>query len=394
MDCLHSVRIVRKEDQVAQATYIKEFCIFAGIYASEFVIGLDDTRKDRDWVDCNIILKEDLIALAQLPNKCSIKIPDLDKFFDLSSKENRIVFGKHLAKHLLEIPIISKWKESNKKDLQLLLEVFINNDFAWWDYFAHTFINQFDKKTMSDWITVLENCVESIYPNNSIVKGLAHRRFAFLNCVRKRERINTILKIKRKYNTELLIGAARALDVDGFSQGTLLAGLIGIARRKYCIYGVNCLKEVLEREGQNYYSAFVYWTLAHYLETEEGDDDDCWEFYKKMLEIAPLNYKAQFKAVTKLFEKQNYQMFFKELSKLYHKLCIVIKTGNSTPEELELFCRSAGIILRIPDNPLYTIKENIKAVREKAIEEGSFNKNFLFDKEREDLCKGLLRKNT
>ena len=111
-----------------------------------------------------------------------------------------------------------------------------------------------------------------------------------------------------------------------------------------------------------------------------------------MLKIIPLNYKVQFKVITKLFEKQNYQMFFKELSKLYHKIGEVVRAGNSTPEELELFCRSAAILLCLPNNPLYTIKDNIKAVRERAIEEGSFNKNFLFDEKHGELCKGLLRR--
>ena len=390
---MHSVRIIRKEDQVVQATYIKEFCIFTGIYVSEFIIGFDDVKSDRDWVDCNIILQEDLTALAQFPNKCSIKLTDLGQFSDLSHKEERITFGKHLTKQFLSIPIISKWEEINKNDLQLLWNVFINNDFAWWDYFAHTFISLFNKNIMADWVTILENCIESIYPNNATIKGLAHRRFAFLNCVRKREYINTILKVNRKYKTELLIKAACALDIDFFSQGTLLAGFIACGRRKYSNYGIKCLKEVLEKEGQNYYSAFIYWTLAQYLEKEERNDG-CWEFYEKMLKITPLNCKINFKVITKLFEEKNYQKFFKELYGFYSKLIGKVKTGNSTPKELELFCRSAAILLRLPDNQFYLSKKNVKAVIEGAIESNSFNKNFLFDKEHAELCNEFLRRKT
>lgn len=69
-----------------------------------------------------------------------------------------------------------------------------------------------------------------------------------------------------------MIKAACALDIDHISQGTLLAGFIACGRRKYSDYGIKCLKEILEKEGQNYYSAFIYWILAQYLEKEKRDD--------------------------------------------------------------------------------------------------------------------------
>ena len=37
MERIYSARIIRREDQVVQGIYVKEFFMFCGIYVSEFI---------------------------------------------------------------------------------------------------------------------------------------------------------------------------------------------------------------------------------------------------------------------------------------------------------------------------------------------------------------------
>ena len=57
MEKLYSVRIIRKENQVVQGVYIKEFWMLCGVYVNEFIIEYDNTSIDNDMVDCNIFFR-------------------------------------------------------------------------------------------------------------------------------------------------------------------------------------------------------------------------------------------------------------------------------------------------------------------------------------------------
>lgn len=58
MERIYSARIIRREDQVVQGIYVKEFFMFCGIYVSEFIEEYDKISDDQDFVDFNIIMNE------------------------------------------------------------------------------------------------------------------------------------------------------------------------------------------------------------------------------------------------------------------------------------------------------------------------------------------------
>lgn len=64
------------------------------------------------------------------------------------------------------------------------------------------------------------------------------------------------------------------------------------------------MQEVLDKEGDNKYSAFVYYALAHFLEVEEKDEQEAWKLYHHMGKIAPQSYRMLFKRATELFHQK------------------------------------------------------------------------------------------
>lgn len=86
---------------------------------------------------------------------------------------------------------------------------------------------------------------------------------------------------------------AHQLSVEdkAFSMGNVLAGLVGLNRRKFSNQGQLYMQEALDKEGNNKYSAFVYYALAHFIEVEEQDEQEAWKLYHHMGKIAPQNYR-------------------------------------------------------------------------------------------------------
>ena len=86
--------------------------------------------------------------------------------------------------------------------------------------------------------------------------------------------------------------------------GNVLASLVGLSRRKFWNQGQLYMQEVLDKEGDNKYSAFVYYALAHFLEVEEKDEQEAWKLYHHMGKIAPQSYRMLFKRATELFHQK------------------------------------------------------------------------------------------
>ena len=55
---IYSLRIIRKGNQVVPAEYIKQFCMFCGVYVQDFSLDTCNA-KDEQEVDCNIWMIED-----------------------------------------------------------------------------------------------------------------------------------------------------------------------------------------------------------------------------------------------------------------------------------------------------------------------------------------------
>lgn len=304
---LYSVRIIRKESQAVQAVYIEEFWKFCGVYTSEFITEYADTIQDTDLVDCNIILDEDAVYLDKLKAKHSVTFSDLKRYSDLSSREKRRRFGRKIEKELLsKVAEIFEWNKEWIRDFTKICKAFVELDFAYNNYLTHLFLNQFSKDMKLIQLDILDECMGMIYKAGTTLKGIPHRKFAYLNCARKINRICFSEKQRRVFDDELVMKVVHQLSVEdeAFSMGNVLAGLVGLSRRKFWNQGQLYMREALDKEGDNKYSAFVYYALAHFLEVEEKDEQEAWKLYHHMGEIAPQSYRMLFKRATELFHQK------------------------------------------------------------------------------------------
>ena len=159
MEKLYSVRIIRKENQVVQGVYIKEFWMLCGVYVNEFIIEYDNTSIDNDMVDCNIFLDEDIMDLVELESKYKINIVKGQIKEDLSSKDKRRKFGRRIEKDLLKIPLLLEWNNEWKEDFKQLYNAFVDSDFAYNNYLTHLFLNQFSEEMKLTQLEVLKDCL-------------------------------------------------------------------------------------------------------------------------------------------------------------------------------------------------------------------------------------------
>ena len=136
MENLYSVRIIRKENQVVEGVYIKEFWMLCGVYVNEFVVEYDNTADDYDMVDFNIVLDENIKCIENLKARYRIDImkPATKGNADLSSKDKRITYGRQIEEELLQIPLVLGWGQKWKQDFKKLYSAFVNSDFAYNNY--------------------------------------------------------------------------------------------------------------------------------------------------------------------------------------------------------------------------------------------------------------------
>lgn len=181
MERIYSARIIRREDQVVQGIYVKEFFMFCGIYVSEFIEEYDKISDDQDFVDFNIIMNEKTYDSDknsdELTAKYTIYMNEKDKTeLDLSSRDKRVTYGKSIRSYILQIPEILKWNEAWMKDFTCLYDTFVDLDYAYNDYLTHVYVMQFSEDMRLMQLEILNNCLNRIYDPEEEVKGLVHRR--------------------------------------------------------------------------------------------------------------------------------------------------------------------------------------------------------------------------
>lgn len=381
---LYSVRIIRKESQAVQAVYIEEFWKFCGVYTSEFITEYAGTIQDTDLVDCNIILDEDAAYLSKLKTRFSVMFSDLQRYSDLSGRDKRKRLGWKIERELLsKIAELFEWDKACIQDFKKICRAFVRSDFAYNNYLTHLFLDQFSDEQ----IEILNNCMAMIYEAGTTLKGIPHRKFAYLNCARKINRICFSEKQRRVFDDELVMKVVHQLSVEdeAFSMGNVLAGLVGLSRRKFWNQGQLYMREALDKEGDNKYSAFAYYALAHFLEVEEKDEQEAWKLYHHMGEIAPQSYRMLFKRATELFHQKKSPDWCNEFFQIYKLMKEKEAKSWIQPLELEYYYKCAKILNRIPTDISEGI--GIKHIEEKDIEEiksdkfinSNFMKNFIFD---------------
>lgn len=388
MEKLYSVRVIRKENQAVQGVYIEEFWKFCGVYTSEFITEYAGTIQDTDLVDCNIILDEDAVYLNRLKAKHSVTFSNLKKHSDLSSRDKRKRLGRKIERELLlKIAELFEWNKEWIRDFKKICKAFVESDFAYSNYLTHLFLDQFSEDMKLMQIDIFSDCMDMIYTVGATLTGSPYRKFAYLNCMRKINRICLSEGTRRVFDDELIMKVAHQLSVDdeAFSMGNVLAGLVGLSRRKFWNQGQLYMEEVLDKEGDNKYSAFVYYALAHFLEVEEQEKQEAWELYHHMGEIAPQSYRMLFKRATELFHQEKNSEWCNKFFQIYKLMKEKEARGWIQPLELEYYYKCAKILNRIPAD--ISERMGIKHIEERDIEEikidkfssSNFMKNFIFD---------------
>ena len=387
MEKLYSVRIIRKENQVVQGVYIKEFWMLCGVYVNEFIIEYDNTSIDNDMVDCNIFLDEDIMDLVELESKYKINIVKGQIKEDLSSKDKRRKFGRRIEKDLLKIPLLLEWNNEWKEDFKQLYNAFVDSDFAYNNYLTHLFLNQFSEEMKLTQLEVLKDCLNKIYASNQAIEGLVQRRFAYFNCARKINRVNMSFEGRRVFDDEKLMKVTHQMSIEDirFTMGDVLAGLIGVNRKDLWEIGEMHLQMALAKELDNKYSAFIYYALAHYYEINQQNEKQAWELYKEMKEIAPENYRMLFKHAAQEFREKKQLQSWQSFLHLYNNIGNRICKKWFQPLELEYYYKCARILSKIPEE--IAIRMGIPHINEREIEriernyflQSNLMKKFLFN---------------
>lgn len=389
MENLYSVRIIRKENQVVQGVYIKEFWMLCGVYVNEFVVEYDNIADDHDIVDFNIVLDKNIKCLGSLMARYKIDIikPATKGEIDLSSKDKRIEYGRLIEKDLLKIPLVLGWGEKWKQDFNKLYSAFVNSDFAYNNYITHIFLNQFDEQMKLIQIEILSNCLRNIYDDNEEVAGLVHRRFAYFNCARKINRISISMKISRAFDDEKIMKVVHYMSVsdEKFTMGNVLAGLIGLSKEELNISGEIYMQKALEKEGCNRYSAFIYYSLAHYYEVDKHNNERAWKLYQNMKKIAPKSYRVLFKCASQKFHEKKYIDSWKDFFEIYNMMEKKVNKRWFQPLELEYYYKCARILNKIPQDVSVIIgivsikEEDIQRIEKEDFRKSKFMNNFIFN---------------
>lgn len=389
MENLYSVRIIRRENQVVQGVYIKEFWMFCGVYVNEFVTEYDNIEEDQDIVDFNIILDKNIKYLENLKSRYKIDITqsEIKEELDLSSKDKRIEYGRKLEKDLLQLPLILGWNKKWEQDFSNLYNAFVDSDFAYNNYITHMFLNQFDKQMKLIQLEILNNCLIRIPVDNEETIGLIQCKFAYFNCARKINRISNLMKIKRVFDDEKLMEVAHKMSIDDkkFTMGDVLAGLIGLGKEELNLFGEMYMHRALDKEKYNKYSAFIYYALAHYYEVDQHDNSNAWNLYQNMQKIAPQSYRMLFKYATQAFHERKYEESWKIFFKIYNMMRNRVNKQWVQPLELEYYYKCARILSKIPKDISVIIgitpimEEDIQRILREDFRKSRFMNNFIFN---------------
>lgn len=409
MENLYSVRIIRRENQVVSGVYIKEFWMFCGVYVNEFIIEQDKVSGDKDKVTCNTILQENGVDIDELKADYNIKVTGINDSINLLSKDRRISFGNQIKGDILGISKCLKWNKNGVEEFKRLYEAFVNSDFAYNNYLTHLFLEQFGYDMKMTQLEILNNCMDEIYARDEEIEGLIYRRFAYFNCARKINRICDSLKVARVFKDERVMIAAHELSVENeeFTMGNVLAGLIGLSKKKLWLDGEIYIQKALDREAYNKYSAFIYYALAHYYEKQRKNKKEAWRLYQNMRKVDSNNYRMLFKYAAYVFYKNKYAthelhknsyinswiLFFE----LYNLIERQVDRGWIQPLELEYYYKCARILSDIPEDKavrmgMQPIKaEDIKRIEVNDFQRSNFMNKILFNDNLREVYKKYFR---
>lgn len=399
MQKIYSVRIIRNQNQAVEGEYIKQFWMFCGVYVREFVLKYKNEVSDTQEVDCNIFLaKVDTIGSPMGTNKFRAKKDiKIDTKYDECAGlgiEKRKKFGKQIKQQLL-----SEFTDI-QNDIVKLYDTFVNNDMAYINYIRHLYLEQFDfdsenleNNKKEQIIEKYIECLKDIFKPGEKFEGSVYKKFAYLNCGRK---INKICQANRQYpyvSVETIMKEAKLLSEEDekFSMGNVLAGLSGITDYGQEREAERCLYQAIKQEKSQKHSAFLLYRLGYYYEVNKHDWFMGWNLYRKLDNILPNDYHYMFKHGCKKIHEEKYEEVQNIFTRIYNEMEKRAENDWISLQEMEYYYKCAKILnlmeegksmkgklmfassIESPESILYKLNDN------------NFLNMFLSDEEREEV---------
>ena len=388
MEKIYSVRIIRTNEQVIQGIYLKEFWKLCGVYVRECVIEEEtETKYDSQQVDCNIIVgrmeNQDVLE-SNLKAKHTFFFDDSVKNEGIRIKDEKL--GTNLQTLLEQMENELEWDGLLKKQFKKICLVFVKNNYAYYEYKCHLFIQQM-KDSRQELLEAYRKCLSQLVGNEDDLLEQQYTVFAYLNCARKYERVCTEDgKIGSFKEEELMDFALKLLEKDPqFSAADMLAGMIGLSYQPLWEDGKKYLKEAIKKEKKQKHCAFMHYALGHFYEWQEEDWDNACIEYEKIRGVDSDNFRMNYKIACKnLYEERedDATIIFEEL---YLRMKAKVREKWVTPLELEYYYKCARFLndLGLVDNAeLYKIQNDLffasNCIRN------------LFEKEELSECKNML----
>lgn len=333
----YSVRIIRKEEQVALAVYLKEFFVFCGIYVREYIP--DVQEQDEQTVDLNLFLFE---------MKGTEKKPEafLEYLLEHQGGSPAIESGrKEINKKLEKMSEIvddSMEREGRLEEvLKCLLNIFHEYDYAHLNYTKHCFLNQLDADEKLNMAQTYYKCYvtlkNKIRDLDAEWEEIGYLKFARFNCARKVDDVCLARGDLPYFEEEKIMKSAAEISdlMPGFSMGYVLAGQIGLNYDYLWRDGKVYLERAMKMEKENRHGAFIYYILGHSLEIEMRDFEAAWEQYQKILVRFPEYHRGIFKHGCRMIRNQRgleaYELFYQVWEMMKRRE----RSGIIQPQEIE-----------------------------------------------------------
>lgn len=387
MENIHSARIIYKIEESVQAVYLKEFLMFYGVYVREYVVeDNNNLMSDFQMVDLNIMFSNISFENKKLLSKHNITIFSNEHYNgSLATLDARKQFGQKIKKVFLNNPTILNLF-GDQKEFEQIWDVFIDQDYAYRDYWCHSLVTEMSKEKIDELIQIYVNCMNSLNVEPKLEGGI-YLQYAYLNCARKYERLLKLNHYQNYFNSEKLMARSTSLkDRDSmFSIGDALAGIIGLGSINHIWEkGESCIKSAFEAEQNNEHIAFLYYILGDFYEWNRKDLETASSFYNRMNIIVPNNYRALYKVACEKYKngkkKEAYDIFFKIYDSMYMKE----QCGWIKPQEIEYYYKCAEITshMKNSSNGCYGRRnfhseQGIQDIRYKLFSNSKFVNNFL-----------------
>ena len=396
MEKIYSVRIIRRNDQVIQGIYLKEFWKLCGVYVREVVVDGDEWQKDNlgQRVDCNIFCGEDIKKGYTLKKgEEGVIFSNAKGYKKFNSKENRKRLGEMLRELLGKMYENLELDESLYNQLVKISQIFIENDFAYNEYMGHLFVPQMGEKRKK-LIKVYTKCLNDFLDEKTLGKG-QYLRFAYFNCARKYERAcekDGKIGVFDKRDLMEQAHALREQDPE-FTSADMLAGMIGLSSRSLWWNGKLYLEKAIQKEmkKKQKYCAFMYYALGHFYEWQEEDLKKAWREYEKIQEIDAENYRALYKIAYKKNRENEQKEAIKIFKNIYEMMKGRVEKEWITPIEIEYYYKCAYFLAVLGAEEKPTGKE-MEEIEENAFKKSKCVQNF-FDPEDIESCKPMLLEN-